>query len=65
MKIIVTRGAGRLGRYVIKELVGHHHDVLSIDTVVATEPACHSLAVDLREVKGLFSVFEGALYTFS
>ena len=60
MKIVVTGGAGRLGRYVIEELVGHGHDVLCIDTVVPTEPACHSLAVDLREVKGLFSVFEGA-----
>ena len=60
MKIVVTGGAGRLGRYVIKELVGHGHHVLSIDTVVPTEPACPSLAVDLREAKSLFSVFEGA-----
>src|SRR6266508_1018252 len=60
MKIVVTGGAGRLGRYVTKELVGHGHDVLSIDTVVPTEPVCPSLAVDLREVKSLFSVLEGA-----
>lgn len=60
MKIVVTGGAGRLGRYVIKELVGHHHDVLCIDTVVPAEPACPSFAVDLRDVKNLFSVFEGA-----
>jgi nucleoside-diphosphate-sugar epimerase len=60
MKIVVTGGAGRLGRYVITELIGHGHDVLSIDTVAATEQACSSLAVDLGEVKGLFSVFEGA-----
>ena len=60
MKIVVTGGAGRLGRFVIKELLGHGHEVSSIDTVVPTEPACRSLAVDLREVKGLFSVFEGA-----
>ncbi|HET8562659.1 MAG TPA: NAD(P)-dependent oxidoreductase [Candidatus Binatia bacterium] len=60
MKIVVTGGGGRLGRYVIKELVGHGHDVLSIDTVVPTEPACSSLAMDLGEVKSLFRVFEGA-----
>ena len=60
MKIVVTGGAGRLGRYVIKELVGHGHDVLSIDKIVPTEQACPSLAVDLAEVKSLFSVFEGA-----
>lgn len=60
MKMVVTGGAGRLGQYVIKELVGHGHDVLSIDTVVPTEQACSSLAVDLGEVKSLFSVFESA-----
>ena len=46
--------------FVIKELLGHGHDVLSIDTVVPAEPACPSFAVDLREGTGLFSVFEGA-----
>src|SRR6266508_6477788 len=60
MKIVVTKRAERLGRYVAKELVGHGHDVLSIDIVVPTEPVCPSVAVDLREVKSLFSVFEGA-----
>jgi nucleoside-diphosphate-sugar epimerase len=60
MKIVVTGGAGRLGRYVINELVGRGHDVLCIDTVVPTESAYPSVAVDLREVKSLFSVFEGA-----
>jgi len=60
MKIVVTGGAGRLGQYVIKELVGQGHDALCIDTVVPREEACPSLAVDLREVKNLFSVFEGA-----
>jgi len=60
MKIVVTGGAGRLGRYVIKELLGHGHEVSSIDTVVPAEQACRSFAVDLREVKRLFSVFKGA-----
>ena len=53
MKIVVTGGAGRLGRYVIKELLGHGHEALSIDTVVPAEQACPSFAMDLREVKGL------------
>jgi nucleoside-diphosphate-sugar epimerase len=60
MKIVVTGGAGRLGRFVTKELVARGHNVLSIDTAVPTEQACPSLAVNLAEVKGLFSVFEGA-----
>jgi nucleoside-diphosphate-sugar epimerase len=60
MRIIVTGGTGRLGRYVIKELVEHGHDVLSIDRVVPSEQACPSLALDLVEVKGLFSVFDSA-----
>ncbi|HEY7558475.1 MAG TPA: NAD(P)-dependent oxidoreductase [Candidatus Binatia bacterium] len=60
MKIVVTGGAGRLGRYVIKELLEHGHEVSSLDMAVPAEQACPSFAVDLREVKGLFSVFEGA-----
>ena len=60
MKIVVTGGAGRLGRYVIKELIGHGHEVSSIDMVVPAEQACPSFVVDLAEVRGLFSVFEGA-----
>lgn len=60
MKIVVTGGAGRLGGYVIKELARHGHDVLCIDRAIVNEPACSSLAVDLREVKSLLSVVEGA-----
>ena len=60
MKIVVTGGAGRLGRCVINELLGHGHEVSSLDRVVPAEQFCPSFAVDLREVKGLFSVFAGA-----
>ena len=60
MRIIVTGGTGRLGRYVIKQLVEHGHDVLSIDTVVPSEQACPSLALDLAEGKGLLNVFDNA-----
>jgi len=60
MKIVVTGGAGRLGRHVIKELAGQGHDVLCIDRVLPKEPVCSSLALDLREVKSLINVFEGA-----
>lgn len=60
MKIVVTGGSGRLGRFVIEELVARGHNVLSIDMVVPTEQACPSLAVNLAEVKDLFGLFEGA-----
>jgi nucleoside-diphosphate-sugar epimerase len=60
MKIVVTGGAGRLGRYVLKELLEHGHDVLSVDVVAPAEAAPPSLAVDLRELKNLLPVFAGA-----
>jgi nucleoside-diphosphate-sugar epimerase len=60
MKTVITGGSGRLGRQVIKELLAHGHDVLSVDAVSSTEAGCRSLTVDLREVTSLFRVFEGA-----
>ncbi len=60
MQIVVTGGAGRLGRHVVKELVGHGHDVLSIDMIATSAEGCPSLAVDLRELRNLFGILERA-----
>jgi nucleoside-diphosphate-sugar epimerase len=60
MKVIVTGGAGRLGPYVIRELIGHGHDVLCIDAVKPAESLCRSSVIDLGAIKDLRAALAGA-----
>jgi nucleoside-diphosphate-sugar epimerase len=46
-KIVVTGGSGRLGGHVIRELLDHHYDVLSLDRVAPPTEICPSRIVDL------------------
>jgi nucleoside-diphosphate-sugar epimerase len=38
MKVVVTGGSGRIGRWLVRELVGRDHEVLVFDKVVPPEP---------------------------
>lgn len=60
MKIVVTGGAGRLGRLTTKELVEHGHDVLAIDKMPIEDRACDSSVVDLSQAQQLADVFARA-----
>src|SRR5262245_13254548 len=60
MKIVVTGGAGRLGRVTTKELVEHGHDVLAIDKMPIEDRACASSVVDLSQAQQLADVFARA-----
>jgi len=60
MKIVVTGGAGRLGRLTTKELVEHGHDVLAIDKMPIEDRACASSVVDLSQASQLTDVFARA-----
>jgi nucleoside-diphosphate-sugar epimerase len=60
MKVVVTGGAGRLGRYAIKELLEHGFDVLSTDTVQPETSLCRFVAADLVNVEALQGIFAGA-----
>ena len=46
-RVVVTGGSGKLGRAVLKDLVGHGYDVLNIDQQALPEPICPSVRVDL------------------
>ena len=39
MKVVVTGGSGNIGRYVVRELVRHGHEIVSFDRVAPPEPA--------------------------
>lgn len=60
MKVVVTGGAGKLGQYVIRELVGLGYEVLCVDTTQPTPNACPSITADLRQSIELPAVFDGA-----
>lgn len=49
MKILVTGGSGRIGRYVVKELAGTGHDVTGVDILAFEGGAPRFLRVDLTD----------------
>ncbi|MDQ1529232.1 MAG: hypothetical protein QOH77_1022, partial [Actinomycetota bacterium] len=49
MRILVTGGAGRLGRSVVAALAGAGHEVLSADRDAAPELPVEQVALDLTE----------------
>jgi nucleoside-diphosphate-sugar epimerase len=59
-KIVVTGGSGRLGRFVIRELLAHDYQVLSLDRVAPQEKLCPSWTVDLRDAGHLFEALRSA-----
>ena len=49
MKILVTGGSGRIGRYVVQDLVQAGHDVTSIDISPSDHKYCRNLQVNLTQ----------------
>jgi nucleoside-diphosphate-sugar epimerase len=56
MKIIVTGCAGRIGRYVVRDLCQAGHEVTGIDIV----PGARHLQVDLTDAGQVYGAFAGA-----
>ena len=59
-KIVVTGGSGRLGQFVIRDLLAHGYHVLSLDRVRPREKLCPSWLADLRQAGDLFEAVKGA-----
>jgi nucleoside-diphosphate-sugar epimerase len=59
-KIVVTGGSGRLGQFVIRDLLAHGYPVLSLDKVAPRERLCPSWLADLRHSGDLFEALKGA-----
>ena len=59
-KIVVTGGSGRLGQFVIRELLTHRYEVLSLDRVPPREKLCATWIADLRHPGDLFEATNGA-----
>ena len=60
-KVVVTGGSGRLGQFVIRELLAHGYEVLSLDKVPPREKLCPSWTADLCHPGDLFEALKDAL----
>lgn len=60
MKVIVTGGSGRLGQHVVRALVEHGYEVLSLDRVAPPAPLSPSWIADLRDAGSLYEALSRA-----
>jgi nucleoside-diphosphate-sugar epimerase len=58
MRVVVTGGSGRLGHYIVRELLTHGHAVSSLDAVQPTECLCPTYNVDLGKFDLLLDYFK-------
>ena len=59
-KIVVTGGSGRLGQFVIRDLLAHGYQLLSLDKVPPREKLCPSWLADLRHSGDLYEALKDA-----
>ena len=59
-KVVVTGGSGRLGQFVIRELLASQYEVLSLDKLAPREKLCATWLTDLRHAGDLFEALRGA-----
>lgn len=59
-KIVVTGGSGRLGQFVIRDLLAHGYQPLSLDKVPSREKLCPSWLADLRHSGDLYEGLKDA-----
>jgi nucleoside-diphosphate-sugar epimerase len=60
MHIVVTGGSGKAGRWVVRDLREHGHEVLNVDLVRDGGPHGTTLAVDLTDLGQCHEVIAGA-----
>ena len=60
MRIVVTGGSGKAGRWVVRDLRERGHDVLNVDLVRDAGPHGTTLAVDLTDLGQCHDVIAGA-----
>jgi nucleoside-diphosphate-sugar epimerase len=60
MRVVVTGGTGKAGRWVVRDLREHGHDVLNVDLARDDGPHGTTLAVDLTDLGQCHEVIAGA-----
>lgn len=59
-KVTVTGTAGRLGPFVVKELLEHGYEVLSVDRVKPAESLCRHMTADITNLGECYGILENA-----
>jgi nucleoside-diphosphate-sugar epimerase len=59
-KIVVTGGSGKLGTWVVKDLVEHGYQVLNVDSRMPSEKRCETVYADLRNLGEAYGVLREA-----
>lgn len=60
MRIVVTGGSGKAGRWTVRDLREHGHDVLNVDLVPDGIPGGQSVVADLTDLGQAHDVLDGA-----
>ncbi len=59
-RVVVTGGSGKAGRAVVRDLLAHGEDVLSVDLVRSPELECEQLVADLTDFGETVEALRGA-----
>ncbi|MGN7455925.1 NAD-dependent epimerase/dehydratase family protein [Paenibacillus pasadenensis] len=60
MKIAVTGGSGRIGRFVLRELLEHGHEPVNVDLAAPAERICRTAIADLTDLGEVYGALQGA-----
>ena len=60
MNVVVTDGSGRVGRYIVSELVAHGYDVTNADRVGAPQEGVRFIRVESTDLGEIVAAFKGA-----
>ena len=60
MNVVVTGGSGRVGRYIVAELVAHGYDVTNADRVGAPQDGVRFIRVESTDLGEIVAAFKGA-----
>jgi nucleoside-diphosphate-sugar epimerase len=58
-RVIVTGGSGKIGGWILKELLDHGHEVLNVDLAPAAETRCRTLIADLTDAGQAYGAIGG------
>ncbi len=53
--VIVTGGSGKIGSWIVRDLLDHEYNVLNVDRQLLNEPRCRTLLADMSDAGQVFN----------